>query len=151
MTGKQDPATVVETAMVAIRRRQTRRALARQAGESGAHTLVLDAVEQAQQGGPPATVTAVAGALAVDQPRASRLVAAAVRAGLVRRHADQSDGRRALLVLTDEGQAHLDQVHRLRRGVFASAMAGWTPAERAQFAELLTRFVAALDDRDAQH
>ncbi|MFD4429251.1 MarR family transcriptional regulator, partial [Nocardia sp. NPDC058497] len=40
------------------------------------------------------TVSTVAAALAVDQPRASKLVAAAVTAGYLRRVADQSDGRR---------------------------------------------------------
>jgi len=151
VTGKRDPAATVETAMVAIRRRQTHRALAKQAGESGQHTVMLDAIEHAQHGGQPATVTTVAAALAVDQPRASRLVATAVGAGLVRREADQSDGRRGLLVLTEKGKAQLDQVHRFRRDAFAGAMAGWSPGERAEFARLLTRFVAALDEPHAGH
>jgi DNA-binding MarR family transcriptional regulator len=135
----------VEAAMVAVRRRQSRRALARAAGASGvdiAAQEVLDAVEASG----PVGVTGIAEALGVDQPRASKLVAAAVGAGLLRREADQADGRRSRLALTAAGRERLDQVHGFRRERFAAAMAGWTPAERAAFADLLTRFVAGLAD-----
>src|SRR4051794_21572430 len=94
----------IERAMVALRRRQVRRALATQAGQS--HTAVfdvLDAVEAAELEQQPATVSTVAEALHVDQPRASKLVAATVTAGLVRREADQADGRRSRLVRTGAG------------------------------------------------
>jgi hypothetical protein len=53
---------------------------------------VLDAIEAAGDAGRVMTVTGVADALGVDQPRASRLVARAVRAGLVRRGADPATG-----------------------------------------------------------
>ena len=131
--------------MVAIRRRQTRRTLARAAGAAD-DTLqpVLDAVEGADG---PVGVGEIAEAIGVDQPRASKLVAAAVGAGLLRRQADQADGRRAWLVLTDAGTERLARVHAFRREVFATAMAGWSEAEQATFAELLTRFVAALPRR----
>jgi DNA-binding MarR family transcriptional regulator len=143
--GEPDPVTAVEAAMVAVRRQQTRRALARAAGASTADTAaqgVLDAVEAAAG---PIGVTGVAEALGVDQPRASKVVAATVAAGLVRREADQADGRRSRLVLTEAGRARLAEVHRFRRARFATAMADWTDAERAAFAALLTRFVAGLE------
>ncbi|GGT32879.1 MarR family winged helix-turn-helix transcriptional regulator [Nonomuraea spiralis] len=128
----------IERAMVAIRRRQSRRALARQQGATGPEYEVLDVIEGA---GGQVTVSAVAEALSVDQPRASRLVAAAVTAGLVRREADQADGRRAWLVLTEDGVAALAQARQARQAAFATATAGWSAAERAEFARLLTRFV----------
>jgi len=151
----------VERAMVAIRRSQTRRALTRLAegrdaaddagavgavgGTVGGSAVdVLDTIEAAEQAGAPATVSSVAAALNIDQPRASKLVAAAVEAGLVRREADQADGRRALLVRTERGTALSEELHRFRRSVFATAMADWTDADRAAFARLLTRFVEAL-------
>ena len=141
----------VERAMVAIRRSQTRRALTRLAEErddagvvSGSAVDVLDAIKAAEQAGTPATVTGVAAALNVDQPRASKLVAAAVEAGLVRREADQADGRRALLVRTERGTTLSEELHRFRRSIFATAMSDWTDADRAAFARLLTRFVEAL-------
>jgi DNA-binding MarR family transcriptional regulator len=130
----------IERAMVAIRRRQRRRVLARAQGAGPEHD-VLDVIEGAQEA---VTVTAVAEALSVDQPRASRLVAAAVAAGLVRREADQADGRRSRLILTDAGRAALEQSRRARQAAFAGAMEGWSAAERAEFARLLTRFVEAI-------
>ncbi|MEU4570921.1 MarR family winged helix-turn-helix transcriptional regulator [Nonomuraea sp. ATR24] len=130
----------VEQAMVTIRRRQRRRALARLAGVTGQAFDVLDAID----GAGPATVSTVAQALGVDQPRASKLVAAAVEAGWVHRRADQADGRRSVLVLTDAGQAAVEEARRSRQAVFAGAMAGWSEAERTEFARLLTRFVDGL-------
>jgi DNA-binding MarR family transcriptional regulator len=122
--------------MVAIRRRQTKRTLAgdEPAGQS---FDVLDVIEASDE----PTVSAVATALAVDQPRASKLVSAAVSAGLVRRVADQADGRRSVLVLTERGQAVVTDAHQRRQRAFAEAMSQWTPRERAEFAGLLTRFV----------
>ncbi len=144
----------VERAMVAIRRSQTRRALNRLAEGrdaadqpgvvAGPAVDVLDAIEVAEQAGTPATVSGVAATLNVDQPRASKLVASAVEAGLVRRQADQADGRRAPLVRTDLGQALFEELHRHRRSIFARAMAEWTGAERAEFARLLASFVESL-------
>ncbi len=146
--------------MVAIRRRQSRRAVARLGGVTGQAFDVLDVID----GAGPATVGSVAGsatvgsvagsatvgsvalALGVDQPRASKLVTAAVDAGWVCRRADQADGRRSVLVLTDAGRDAVEQAHRSRRAVFADAMTAWTDEERGEFARLLTRFVAGLPD-----
>jgi DNA-binding MarR family transcriptional regulator len=140
---KSDPVAEVEAAMIAIRRRQTRRTFAVESGGPDPVQEVLDAIEAAEPD--PLGVNGVAAALAVDQPRASKLVAAAVSTGLVRREADQADGRRTNLVLTDAGRTQLEAVHAYRRDRFAAAMNDWTPAEQAAFAGLLTRFVTALD------
>jgi DNA-binding MarR family transcriptional regulator len=86
----------------------------------------------------------VAAALDIDQPRASKLVAAAVAAGLVRREADQADGRRALLVRTQAGRRMSAEIHAFRRHVCAEAINGWPAVDRAEFARLLTRFVESL-------
>jgi DNA-binding MarR family transcriptional regulator len=148
--GRRDEGVeAVERAMIAIRRSQSRRSLARLAGApaSGAAFEVLDVVEAAEQDGVPVTVSGVAAALNVDQPRASKLVAAAVEAGLVRRESDQADGRRTLLVRTERGQRVSEEIHRFRRSIFSAAMADWTDADRARFAELLTAFVRALAER----
>ncbi|ONI79570.1 MarR family transcriptional regulator [Actinosynnema sp. ALI-1.44] len=148
----------VERAMVALRRSQSRRTLARLAAARqpagsggdrrttapGASADVLDAIEEAEDAGKPATVTSVAAALGIDQPRASKLVATAVAAGLVRRKADQADGRRALLVRTPAGRRLSAEVHAFRRQVADQAMAGWPTGDRAEFARLLTRFVESL-------
>jgi hypothetical protein len=44
------------------------------------------------------------------------------------------------------GRARLEETHGARRAVFGQAMAGWSEAERRQFARLLTAFVARLDE-----
>jgi DNA-binding MarR family transcriptional regulator len=131
--------------MVAVRRRQSRRMLARRAGAPPADDAVQQVIDAVESAPTPPGIAGIAAALGVDQPRASKLVAAAVRAGLLRREPDQHDGRRVHLALTQQGRARLDAVHAHRRERFAAAMAGWTVAERESFAALLTRFVGALD------
>lgn len=137
-----EPVAAVERAMVEIRRRQSRRALHRLGGETLDPALfgVIDAVEES----PGATVTSLADRLGVDQPRASRLVARAVDAGLLRRIADPADGRRSTLELTELGVEQAEQVHRFRREMFGTAMRDWPEHDRQEFARLLTTFVDAL-------
>lgn len=136
--------------MVAIRRSQTRRALARSGPTGGVDPAVFDVVDAVEGLGDQATVMAVAAALDVAQPRASKLVAAAVEAGWLRREADQGDGRRSLLVRTAQGVALSERVHAARRARFAAATAGWTAADLDLFAQLLTRFVAGLTETAGQ-
>jgi DNA-binding MarR family transcriptional regulator len=134
----------VEQALIAMRRSQSRRALAELAVPA---FDVLDVVETAERTGTQATVSSVASALHVDQPRASKLVTSAVDSGLVSRVADKADGRRVLLVRTPRGRATSAELHRARQAACATAMADWTNEERAAFAHLLTRFVAAFGGR----
>ena len=101
------------------------------AGEAAAFQ-VLDAIEA----GGPLTVNGVADALAVDQPRASRLVARAVETGLVRRGADPDDGRRSVLAPTPRGARVLADGHRARRAAVEAALAGWPVEDRETFARL---------------
>ncbi len=99
---------------------------------------MLDALEAG-----PRTVSDVAGATGVDQPRASRLVADAAQQGLVRRGVDPRDARRAVVELTAAGRTYLRSAHETRRTAVETALAGFSAAEREQFAGLLDRFVAA--------
>ena len=55
----------------------------------------------------PLSVSEIAEAVGVDQPRASRLVQQAVEHGFVRREADPADARRSRVALTEEGSAVL--------------------------------------------
>jgi DNA-binding MarR family transcriptional regulator len=139
----RSPAAEVAYAMAAIGRRQRSRQLARDRGVSASDanlTLVLDAVASSDA----PTVGSVALALSVDQPRASRLVASAVDAGLLERHEDPADARRTLLQPTPHGRRHLTAVQRTRERAMAHAMADWTDTERVQFARLLSRFLSGL-------
>ncbi|MFI6102511.1 MarR family winged helix-turn-helix transcriptional regulator [Lentzea sp. NPDC051213] len=134
----------VEQALIAMRRSQSRRALADLAVPA---FDVLDVVEAAERSGVQATVSSVASELHVDQPRASKLVTSAVDAGLVSRIADRADGRRVLLVRTPRGRATSAELHRARQAACATAMADWSEEERVAFAELLTRFVSGFGGR----
>ncbi|MDQ2661882.1 MAG: MarR family transcriptional regulator, partial [Actinomycetota bacterium] len=91
----------------------------------------------------PSSVSELAAAIGVDQPRASRLVQAAVGTGQVRRDVDPNDARRSILIITDSGRAALSALLDHRRTAVDRAMADFTPAEREQFAELFTRFAQA--------
>ncbi|WP_448812047.1 MarR family winged helix-turn-helix transcriptional regulator [Agromyces bauzanensis] len=91
----------------------------------------------------PSSVTDLASAVGVDQPRASRLVQAAVEAGHVRRDVDPADARRSILVITDAGRAALSSLLDHRRGAIERALADFSPDERRQFAVLLARFAEA--------
>jgi DNA-binding MarR family transcriptional regulator len=87
----------------------------------------------------PLTVSEIADAVGVDQPRASRLVQQAVDMGLVRREADPDDARRTRIVLTDQGRTIIRGFRGDRRDAIADALAGFTDAERAELARLLTK------------
>jgi DNA-binding MarR family transcriptional regulator len=89
-----------------------------------------------------ASVSELASAIGVDQPRASRVVADCVDRGLVTRSTDPTDARRSVIALTDDGRAVIDERRRERRAAVEQALDGFTPAERAQLAALLARFVA---------
>jgi DNA-binding MarR family transcriptional regulator len=89
-----------------------------------------------------ASVSELAAAIGVDQPRASRVVADCVERGLVTRSTDAMDARRSVIALTDAGRAVLDERRRERRAAVERALDGFTAEERAQFAALLARFVA---------
>ncbi|MFC0038129.1 MarR family winged helix-turn-helix transcriptional regulator [Actinomadura rayongensis] len=86
------------------------------------------------------TVGAVADRLEIDPSTASRLVGHAIDAGLISRRPSPLDARRANLGLTEAGERVKRVAERFRRAYLDELMDGWTPAERAEFARLLTRF-----------
>jgi DNA-binding MarR family transcriptional regulator len=88
------------------------------------------------------SVSEIAEMVGVDQPRASRLVNESAERGLVTRRADEKDARRSVVEITAAGRAMLDTANASRRSAVQDAVAGFTPDERATFADLLTRFVA---------
>ncbi|MFJ2028631.1 MarR family winged helix-turn-helix transcriptional regulator [Streptosporangium sp. NPDC087985] len=143
----QQAIAAVERAMVAIRRSQSRRAIQRIAGDTRLDPALFGVIDAVEEGPGAATVSSVADRMGVDQPRASRLVAKAVNAGLLRRVADPEDGRRSTLELTDLGVEQAEQVHRFRREVFGTAMRGWPEDDQREFARLLTSFVRVLGER----
>lgn len=102
---------------------------------------MLEALAAAEADDRQLSVSSLAQAIGVDQPRASRLVQEGVERGLVRRVPDPSDARRALIRLTAAGRSQLGEVQSHRRSAVESALAGFTPEEARTFAELFDRFV----------
>ncbi|WP_438853516.1 MarR family winged helix-turn-helix transcriptional regulator [Agromyces sp. M3QZ16-3] len=99
---------------------------------------MLDAADR------PMSVTELAGAVGVDQPRASRLVQAAVEEGLVVREADPDDARRTRIRITDLGRGVVHATTSSRRRAIESALEGFSDEDRERFAELLARFADGL-------
>jgi DNA-binding MarR family transcriptional regulator len=88
-----------------------------------------------------ASISELADAIGVDQPRASRLVSDAATRGLVERTPDPTDARRALVQLSASGREFLASMKDSRRSAVTSALDGFTEEETATFAALLSRFV----------
>ena len=78
-----------------------------------------------------------------DPSTVSRHVAVLVERGLVRRVADETDGRASRLVVTDDGRAALEALRGERESLFERVTAGWSTAD---LAALTTLFGRLLDD-----
>jgi len=136
----RDEISRIEAALAELRRRQQSGQLARKGGfdaAAGALFRVLDALEAGAL-----SITELGVRTGVDQPRASRLAAEAVRRGLAERFPDASDARRSLLRLTDSGGEVLAQAHETRRRAVVAALAEFDSDEAATFARLLERFLS---------
>jgi DNA-binding MarR family transcriptional regulator len=77
---------------------------------------------------------------ALDPSTISRAVAALVRADLVRREADPTDGRASTLALTSHGSEVLDEVHSWYADQLAEALKGWSTEDLTALSLLLQRF-----------
>ncbi|HEY0125733.1 MAG TPA: MarR family transcriptional regulator [Blastococcus sp.] len=84
---------------------------------------------------------ALADLVHADPSTVSRHVGALVEQGLVRRIADESDGRASRLVVTDAGHAALEVLRREREAHLAQATAGWDPTDLAALTTLFGRLV----------
>ncbi|MGY1855341.1 MarR family winged helix-turn-helix transcriptional regulator [Modestobacter sp. SYSU DS0290] len=81
-----------------------------------------------------------------DPSTVSRHVTLLVDTGLVRRVADEQDGRVSRLVITPAGEAVLDQLRQERDALLTEVTADWAPGELAGFTAQLRRFVQDLTD-----
>ena len=88
----------------------------------------------------PTRLTDLATVLWLDKSTVTRQVATLEAAGLATRVPDPSDGRAALVGLTEEGSALLGRVRQGRREGLRDALAGWSADEVTEFAGLLERF-----------
>lgn len=104
---------------------------------------MLDVLEAAERDGTTYSISTLAPAIGVDQPRASRLVQEAVDRGLITRVTDPADARRTLIQLTAAGRKQIVEVRNHRRSAVEQALATFTPDEARAFADLFARFVRA--------
>ena len=79
----------------------------------------------------PIRLTTLAAKEAVSQPSMTQLIQRLERLGLVTRLADPDDGRAALIGMTGDGQALLDDRKRLRRERLAALLATLTSEEES--------------------
>nr|WP_246406930.1 MarR family transcriptional regulator [Modestobacter versicolor] len=85
-----------------------------------------------------------------DPSTVSRHVTLLVERGLVRRVADEQDGRASRLVVTPDGEREVQKMRQERDGLIAQATTGWSPDELATFTRQLHRFVRDLTDHVSQ-
>jgi DNA-binding MarR family transcriptional regulator len=110
-----------------------------EARERAAHVLLfpLTRLGPLRQG-------ALADLVHADPSTVSRHVTLLVDRGLVRRVADEHDGRASRLVVTPAGEAVVLQMRHERDRLIGQVTADWTPEELASFRGHLHRFVRDL-------
>lgn len=94
----------------------------------------------------PLSVSEVAEAVGVDQPRASRLIQQAAEQGLVVREPDPDDARRTRVSLTPQGAGFAKGFRGHRHELISSALDAMSDDERAEFVRLFTQFAANWPD-----
>jgi DNA-binding MarR family transcriptional regulator len=87
----------------------------------------------------------LADALRVDPSTATRAVQRLLREGLAERHHSTADGRVVMVSATAVGRRRYEAIARQRRAVMAEMLAAFDHDERQRLADLLERFVVALD------
>jgi DNA-binding MarR family transcriptional regulator len=107
------------------------------AGHVG-HVLVLEAIEAAARGGV-AQIGEVAVELGLDRSNASRMLAAAVAAGLVTKTVSAHDARRTELAVTPAGAELLAAARAWQEQTFRRLTADWPAADVRRFASYLVR------------
>jgi DNA-binding MarR family transcriptional regulator len=112
------------------------------------HVLVLEAIDAAAAHGP-AAISDVAIELGLDRSNASRMLVAAVAAGLVTKTISPGDGRRTELGITAGGRALLSSARAWQQDRFTQLVADWPARDARQFAGYLQR-LAAQSRREAQ-
>ncbi|MEO8265004.1 MAG: MarR family transcriptional regulator [Ilumatobacteraceae bacterium] len=87
----------------------------------------------------------LAEALRIDPSTATRAVQRLVSAGLASRSTNDGDGRVVMVEITEAGRSRHADVN-ARRGLLMTHMLGaFTPEERPVLADMLERFVSAVD------
>jgi DNA-binding MarR family transcriptional regulator len=97
----------------------------------------------------PLRITELAASTHLDTSTISRHVAQLERNGLVDRTSDPADGRAQLVGISPTGQDQLDQAFTRRRDVLEATLAEWDEHDIAEFERLLSKFVAGINNTEA--
>lgn len=140
----------IETALVTLVRRANdprgNRRINQAAGVEieRAGAVMLARVEELE----PARLSDLAQAAGVDTSTASRQVARLVEDGLVERESDPDDRRASAHRLSPAGREVRQRLKQGRREWFDEVLSDFDPAERAQFASFLERFVDQMETEE---
>jgi DNA-binding MarR family transcriptional regulator len=93
----------------------------------------------------------LAEALRVDPSTATRAVQRLVKDGLAERRSDDEDGRVVMVGITTAGTTRHAEVAARRSEVMRHLLGAYSPEERPVLADMLERFVAAIDDFVVTH
>jgi DNA-binding MarR family transcriptional regulator len=96
--------------------------------------------------GEPLRVTDLAEMLGVDTPTVTRKIQQLEREKLVTRQADSYDRRATRISLTAAGRNTLEKILKARLEWLDGLVADWDQADRTDFARLLAKFAAVLQD-----
>jgi len=107
------------------------------AGEEVTLTQYRSLVVLASRG--PQGVAALAEAVAVTPPTASRLVDRLVKKGMVRRRTDRQDRRQVRIALTESGRHLIDAVSARRRQEIAALLAAIAPETQRSVVDALSQ------------
>ena len=88
----------------------------------------------------------LAEALRIDPSTATRAVQRLVTAGLAVRTPNEDDGRVVMVEITDAGRSRHADVNARRGLLMTHMLSAFTPEERPVLADMLDRFVAAVDE-----
>jgi DNA-binding MarR family transcriptional regulator len=88
----------------------------------------------------------LADALRVDPSTATRAVQRLVNVGLATRRPSGDDGRVVMVEITDAGRERHADVARRRMVLMGHMLKAFLPSERPVLADMLERFIAAVDD-----
>lgn len=91
-------------------------------------------------------MSGLAGKLRIDPSSATRAVQRLVKDGLAERFPSPEDGRVVMVRITSEGRRAHREVAARRALVMERILSAFGPDDRAALADLLDRFVVALDD-----
>ena len=112
-----------------------------------------DALEQGQMDSldllarkPSWRMSDLADALRIDPSTATRAVQRLVSSGLANRCPNDDDGRVVMVEITEAGRSCHAAVHARRGELMAHMLGAFTPEERPIVADVLERFVAAIDE-----